>query len=685
MLWMTLPAFEAYFLGEDFIYLGQYRAAGDSFWGGVWRATDGIFFRPVFCAVNLIWMAILPLDPWAHHVRNYVGSVLAVLLLHRVLLRLTTSRYARVIGVGLFAVSKIHLTNIGYINCNDSVVSLLLLLAAVLLWLRHLDSKSTGDYVAAVGLSALAIFTKDYGLVVVALVATIVVVQEVPLREWRQRSRPLLVRMVPMVVLVGVYLALRAAIVTTPPTTSMVYSPKLLWDQTLHKSAVFTSALGNLSITSIAADSATTGAFGVSDWLVEQSPGSEWTSEGIERWQFIAMSVLSLLTLIAARKARGAMLIGVVWIAVYFGPTLLTRNLQMYYMYEPMAGAAVLLAICLDRAGWIVRSLWAPALFLIGFNGHLSNQASLYHWQFATRGTAQIEKPVIDVYRGKPLESITFLSASPDHWRWALAAGGIGPMVPELLHQPGLDVRFISYESVGELEGRVDVENIVVDIDNGMTLYDPAEKPPPPVLVGLEPDFIVSGIGCNVQLSGDSAIAIRARHAAPATVLKLDGRPMATTRASETYLTAVIPKELVAAPGRYTVQLSCWTGESASMVLVVGTDAERASHESQRIQPADRPLRLVDLHPSEVEAGVGFNVQPSGDSAIGVGCENALPGTVIVFDGSPLPTSYGNDGMLTALIKGELLARPRTVEVWLRYGQSESNRLTFTITPGKTD
>lgn len=161
MLWMTLPAFEAYFLGEDFIYLGQYRAAGDSFWGGVWRATDGIFFRPVFCAVNLIWMAILPLDPWAHHVRNYVGSVLAVLLLHRVLLRLTTSRYARVIGVGLFAVSKIHLTNIGYINCNDSVVSLLLLLAAVLLWLRHLDSKSTGDYVAAVGLSALAIFTKD--------------------------------------------------------------------------------------------------------------------------------------------------------------------------------------------------------------------------------------------------------------------------------------------------------------------------------------------------------------------------------------------------------------------------------------------------------------------------------------------------------------------------------------------
>ena len=680
MLWMTLPAFDAYFLGEDFIYLGQYRAAGDSYWSGVWRATDGIFFRPVFCAVNLIWMAILPLDPWAHHVRNLAGSVLAILLLQRMLMRLTISRFARVIGVGLFAVSKIHLTNIGYINCNDSVVSLLLLLAAVLFWLRYLDTKRTRNYLGALGLSTLAIFTKDYGLVAVAVIAAIVVIREIPLREWKRRGGPWLIRLAPLVGMVVVYLGLRSTIVTRSPTTSVVYSPKLLWDQTLHKSAVFASGLGNLSMTTLNTDPATTGAYGVSDWLVERYPDRQWTAETIERWQFIGLLVLSAATIYAARKARGALLIGAVWIAAYFSPTLLTRNLQMYYMYEPMAGAAVLLAICLDRSGWSVRSLWAPALILIGFNGFLTNQASLYHWQFAARGTAQIKAPVIDTYRGKPLESITFLSANPEHWRWALAAGGIGPMVPELLYQPALDVRFIGYESVDYLKGRVDDGNIVIDIDNGMALYDPAQKPPPPVLVGLEPDFIVMGVGCNVQASGDSAIAIRAQHAVPATIVTLDGRPLATTRASDTYLTALIPKELVAAQGRYTVHLSSWTGESNSVELVVGTEAQRGERESERVQPADRPLRLIQMHPSQTEAGAGFNIQPNGFSAIGIECENALPGTEIVFDGAPLTTSYGGEQMLTAVIPAAMLEQPGVYQVFLRYGRSQSNSLVFTVT-----
>lgn len=679
MLWMTLPAFDSYFLGEDFIYLGQYRAAGDSLWGGVWRATDNIFFRPVFSAVNLLWMKILPLDPWAHHVRNYAGSVIVVLLLHRVLLRLTTSRYARSAGVVLFAVSKIHLTNIGYINCNDSVMSLMLLLAAVLSWLRYVESHRRRDYIVAILLSASAIFTKDYGLVAVSVVGAIVFFHVIVPGQWRSRGGQWVLRLVPLVVLVGIYLAMRTSIVTAMPTTSTVYSPMLLWNQTLRKTTVFVSALANLSVDTFPDDFATTAARGISEWLVERYPRMGWTAEVVEWRQFAGFILLLALTLFAGRRAKWRLVIGAVWIAAYFGPTLLTRNLQMYYMYEPLAGAAVLLAISLDRAGWLVRFVWAPTLILVMLNGNLSNQNSNYHWQFAARGTRQIERPVIEEFRGHPLESMTFLAAKPEHWRWALAAGGIGPMVPELLRQPGLVVRFVGYDSAATLEGKVDDRNVVIDIDNGMARYDPADKAPPPELVALEPDFVLVGVGCNVQANGESAIAIRAEHAAPDTVLVLGDRRLVTTRASETYLTALVPVELVGSPGVYAAYLSSWTGESGRLDWVVGTSEERERRAAERVQPQDKPLRLIRLHPAQTQAGVGFNVQSDGGSAIGIECENALAETVIVFDGKPLTTSYGGESMLTAVIPPVMLARPGEYRVLLRYGRSESNELKFSI------
>ncbi|OQZ04276.1 MAG: hypothetical protein B6D36_11980 [Planctomycetes bacterium UTPLA1] len=679
MLWMTRPAFDSYFLGEDFIYFGQYRAAGDSFWGGVWSATDNIFFRPVFCAVNLFWMFILPLDPWVHHGRNFIGSVVVVLLLHRVLCRLTSSRYARSAGVALFALSKIHMTNIGYINCNDSIVSLMLILMGFLCWLRYGESQARRDYLAALLFTGLAIFTKDYGLVIISVVGAIVFCHVVPSGQWRNQGRRWVIRLIPLVLLIGGYLMMRLIIVTTMPSSSAVYSPKLLVDQTLHKTTVFLSAIANLSVDTFRTDFAMSGARGLSAWFAHQGPNQARTIRHLECGQYAAFLLLLGATLVSGRRAKWRLLIGGMWIAAYFGPTLLTRNLQMYYMYEPLAGAAVLLAISLDRAGWLVRFLWAPALVLIMLNGNLSNQNSNYHWQFAARGTRQIERPVIKVFRDHPLESMTFLTANPEHWRWALAAGGIGPMVPELLRQPGLVVRFVGYESAATLEGEVDDRNVVIDIDNGMAGYDPADKAPPPRLVALEPDFVLVGVGCNVQAGGESAIAIRAEHAAPDTVLVLGDRRLVTARASETYLTALVPMELVSSPGVHSAYLSSWTGESGRLEWVVGTAEERERRAAERVQPRDKPLRLIRLHPAQTQEGVGFNLQSDGGSAIGIECENALAGTVIVFDGKPLATSYGGESMLTAVVPPVMLARSGEYRVLLRYGRSESNELSFSI------
>src|SRR3954447_18453045 len=213
MLALTLPAFRSYFFAEDFMYVGQLRAHGDNFWRAVFSPTDNIFFRPVFCAVNLLSMAVLPLDPFVHHVRNWLFSALDLLLLYRILLRLVGNRLARVLGLAFFAVSKIHLTAIGYINVYDSIISLALLLATVLCFLRFAAGRRARDYVLGLLFCFLSVFTKDYGLVVVGVVGALVAFQAPAPADWRTWRRWWAPRLAPLPAMIVIYLALRYVIV----------------------------------------------------------------------------------------------------------------------------------------------------------------------------------------------------------------------------------------------------------------------------------------------------------------------------------------------------------------------------------------------------------------------------------------------------------------------------------------
>lgn len=684
LAWMTLPAFDAYFLGEDFIYLGQYRAAGDRFWQAVFSPTDGIFFRPVLCGVNLLWQAVLPLEAGAHHLRNMASSMLCILLLHRVLLRLTTSALSRAIAMALFVASKIHLTAIGYINVNDSIVSLTCILATVLFFLRYDQSRRGIDYAAGVVFCILAIFTKDYGLVIVGIVAAMVVCTMRSPGEWRGAAREWALRLTPLPLAVGIYLFARSAIVLTLPTTNPVYSPKLFWDLTLHKLVIFLSALGNLSVATLPLDLSTSGARGASTWLASLDGNRGFWTEDVTEWFLFSVFILLIvLTLVAGRRAGWKLVFPLVWIAGYFAPTLLTRNLQMYYMYEPMAGAVVLLAICLDAARPWLKAVWLPMVLFIGINGYLSNQRSLYHWQFAARGTRQFEKPLVESYRGKPLDSVTFLTRSPEHWNWALMAGMKGPMVPELLERPRLRVSFANYQSLRSTLARRGPNDLIVDIDNGIIPHERDIQQAPPVLRRVVPEAVVAGVGCNVQPDGQSAIAIEAQNASPATIVVLEGRELVTAIGNPAYLTALIPADMLAAERVLKVHLDNGVSQSNALEFHVGTPEEvtrRLQAAEKTIQqPADRPLFLIALHPAKAIAGRGFGVQADGRWAIGVQTRNALPGTVIYMNESPLETTYGSPEFLTAFVKPELVIRPATYAVKLRYGQSWSNELEFRV------
>jgi polysaccharide pyruvyl transferase CsaB len=90
-------------------------------------------------------------------------------------------------------------------------------------------------------------------------------------------------------------------------------------------------------------------------------------------------------------------------------------------------------------------------------------------------------------------------------------------------------------------------------------------------------------------------------------------------------------------------------------------------------------LALRKLHPSVCAAGVPFNPQPGGWSALVVECDNAAPGTSIVWDGTILTTTYGSRVLLTALVPADLYAVPGTREVYLLNDFGESNRLHFEV------
>jgi hypothetical protein len=106
------------------------------------------------------------------------------------------------------------------------------------------------------------------------------------------------------------------------------------------------------------------------------------------------------------------------------------------------------------------------------------------------------------------------------------------------------------------------------------------------------------------------------------------------------------------------------------------------SHRPRRAAATQRadPLQLVRIHPDLAVCGEGFNVQPSGESALVVECANASVGTFIVFNGTSLRTDYGGPNRLSAIVPGRLLPDV-ACQVFLVTGVTESNRLTFTVRP----
>ena len=85
------------------------------------------------------------------------------------------------------------------------------------------------------------------------------------------------------------------------------------------------------------------------------------------------------------------------------------------------------------------------------------------------------------------------------------------------------------------------------------------------------------------------------------------------------------------------------------------------------------PPRILKLYPEMTTAGARFNTQPSGQSAIAVEGSGFAPDSCVLFDGTPLPTAYGNPGLISAIVPDALISTVKTVKVSVRNSEGSTS------------
>jgi GT2 family glycosyltransferase len=80
----------------------------------------------------------------------------------------------------------------------------------------------------------------------------------------------------------------------------------------------------------------------------------------------------------------------------------------------------------------------------------------------------------------------------------------------------------------------------------------------------------------------------------------------------------------------------------------------------------DVPLpRILKLHPEFAHVGQRVNEQPDGTSALVIECSNATPVTIILWNGTPLTTTFGSDNLMSGVLPEGFSKRPGEMEVRL--------------------
>jgi hypothetical protein len=434
--WLTRKGITTYFFAEAFVYLGSYHEAGNSFVGAVMRPHAAMFFRPSLWAVNLAWNLIAPPDPLLYHLRNVVFVVINAMLLHRLLLRFITDRFGRGVAMTFYAISKVHLTTIGYVATFSTILLLFATLSMFLTFCRWLEQRRWIDFVGTLFFTAFLIGSKDYGAIAIALL---------PLLAWARGAkvwRAMRPFALPLLVLVVVYVSARAWV--DPDPAEGDYQPRIDARVIVKKSVQAATTLSN---TSLFESGGRTGARGITRLVWADDSRGGRIAEGIVLLAFVAFGIASI---VRARPPLALLVFCIAWGALFFAPTLLGRNEQLYYHNDLVAACAVLLGA---SVAW--RRLTIATLIVLALNAEVSQQSMRYTWYELSEKLRALES-----YRDTRADHIIFVANDPSTWEWALNADGHAPFVQTLFGRPELQVQVVDRRAF-----RGDADALVIDVD----------------------------------------------------------------------------------------------------------------------------------------------------------------------------------------------------------------------------
>lgn len=139
----------------------------------------------------------------------------------------------------------------------------------------------------------------------------------------------------------------------------------------------------------------------------------------------------------------------------------------------------------------------------------------------------------------------------------------------------------------------------------------------------------------------------------------------------------------------YRISLLPTTNEQLS---IANLDYERQIADLQRecvtlqrrLKRIEQPLEVLNWGPTDIKAGIPFNRQSDGSSAIWVSTRHAAPDTQVVLAGVPLASEVHSEGnLVTAIVPADLTAQPSRLEMYLRSTEAGETTPTITLRVGE--
>ena len=403
---MTKPAFNGFFFGEDFNTTSLYIGNDRNFLKAIFSPVM-IFFRPTAFAWVIITQGILPWDPVIHHWRNFIVLVLCAWLLYRIMIRLTDSVSARLIGIAFFTVSKVHLTLIGLIDCIEVLGTVVYALLTFLFLVRYFQNSRLLDYVAAVVCFALCAFARDtnvlfFGVVILGFAANAWQIRETTPAVWRRMA----IQLLPFFGVVLTYAVTRYVIVGLPKISGN--DPYSLYFDAMHILSRLHYFIGTAVNVSFDASYIT----GVGD--LSTALGFPAELQQAYRIGLAGIAVIAFFaTLVRALRRDLGCLVPLAWACALLLPTLLIGNRQIYYAFEPITALSLFLAVALDQDGknrLLQFAVWVPLLVLTALNGYISNRdPDIYWWRLVSNREKRLDDQIYKKHRGEPIKGLTIV------------------------------------------------------------------------------------------------------------------------------------------------------------------------------------------------------------------------------------------------------------------------------------